>query len=192
MLTAEDFERLLLACSPPGESGPLAERAAVRNRAILWMLFDTGISLSELCALQIMDVDRTHGMVTIRGQGARARCLSLGPQGWGHLLSYLDQHRPKQEELVAWANAGEDHLFLSETRRALTISGIALLFVRLRRRTGIIGEQVSPQILRHSFALRYLQAGGNPCRLQRLLGYEGMAQVKQYLRWHDQLVHDRL
>jgi site-specific recombinase XerC len=44
-------------------------------------------------------------------------------------------------------------------------------------------------MLRHSFALRYLQAGGNPRGLQELLGYEGMAPVRQYLRWQDQLFH---
>ena len=134
-------------------------------------------------------MDCTHGTVAIRGQGARARHLALGPQGLRQLRSYLEQHRPKQGELVVWGNTGEDHLFLSETRRALTISGIALLFVRLRRRAGIIGEQASPQMLRHSFALRYLQAGGSPRRLRELLGYEGTVQVKQYLRWYDQMIH---
>jgi site-specific recombinase XerD len=153
------------------------------------MLFDTGISLSELCALRLGDVDCACGIVTIGGQGARARRLALGPQGLRQVLSYLEQHRPKPEELVAWGNASEDHLFLSETRRALTISGIALLFVRIKKRAGIAGEQVSPQMLRHSFALRYLQMGGNPRRLQEMLGYSGMAQVKQYLRWHEQVVH---
>lgn len=153
------------------------------------MLFETGISLSELCALRVTDVDCTHGIVTIGGQGARARSLALGPQGLHQLLSYLEQHRPKQEELVVWGSPGEDHLFLSETRRALTITGIALLFARLRKRAGVTGKQISPQILRHSFALRYLQAGGIPRRLQEMLGYAGMAQVKQYLQWYDQGVH---
>jgi len=67
---------------------------------------------------------------------------------------------------------------------------VALLFVRLKKRAGIINKQISPQILRHSFALRYLQAGGSPRHLQEVLGYEGMAQVKQYLRWYDQLLHE--
>jgi site-specific recombinase XerD len=48
---------------------------------------------------------------------------------------------------------------------------------------------MSPQNLRHGFALRYLQAGGNPRGLQALLGYEGMAPVRQYLHWQNQLFH---
>ena len=48
-IDADEFARLLLACTPPNETGPIAERAAVRNRAILWVLYDTGIRVSELC-----------------------------------------------------------------------------------------------------------------------------------------------
>jgi site-specific recombinase XerC len=48
ILEAEEFERLLWACAPPNEKSPLAERAAVRNRAILWVLYDTGLRVSEL------------------------------------------------------------------------------------------------------------------------------------------------
>src|SRR5207245_9091471 len=51
----EDFARLLLACTPPGEMGPLADRAAARNRAILWLLYATGIRLSELLGLKLGD-----------------------------------------------------------------------------------------------------------------------------------------
>jgi len=50
---------------------------------------------------------------------------------------------------------------------------------------------MSPQMLRHSFALRYLQAGGNSRGLQALLGYEGMAPVRQYLRWQNHLFHNQ-
>lgn len=122
--------------------------------------------------------------------GTHARILSAGKILMAQ-CAYLEQHRPTQEELAMWGRAGEDYLFLSESRQALTISGVALLFVRLRRRAGITDTQISPQIFRHSFALWYLQAGGSPRHLQELLGYEGMGQVKQYLRWYDQLLHEQ-
>jgi len=51
IFTEEEFEKLLWACAPPNEKSPLAERAAVRNRVILWVLYDTGIRVSELCGL---------------------------------------------------------------------------------------------------------------------------------------------
>ncbi len=64
-------------------------------------------------------------------------------------------------------------------------------FARFRTRAGISDTTMSPQVLRHSFALRYLQAGGNPRGLQALLGYEGMVPVRQYLRWQNQLFHNQ-
>ena len=73
---------------------------------------------------------------------------------------------------------------------SLTNNAVALLFIRLSKRVGSSGMAISPRLLRHSFALRYLQAGGNPHSLKELLGYEGMPQVKRYLAWHDQLVRD--
>ena len=67
-----------------------------------------------------------------------------------------------------------------------------MMFAWFRTRAGISDTTVSPQLLRHSFALRYLQAGGNPRGLQALLGYEGMAPVRQYLRWQNQLFHHQI
>ena len=66
-----------------------------------------------------------------------------------------------------------------------------MVFARFRKRAGSSGDALSPQILRHSFALRYLQAGGNPRGLQELLGYEGMAPVRQYLRWQNHVFHNQ-
>ncbi|HEY6406154.1 MAG TPA: tyrosine-type recombinase/integrase, partial [Ktedonobacteraceae bacterium] len=76
-------------------------------------------------------------------------------------------------------------------KQPLTRNGVTMVFTRFRTRAGLSDTTMSPQILRHSFALRYLQAGGNPRGLQALLGYEGMAPVRQYLRWQDQLFHNQ-
>ena len=51
---------------------------------------------------------------------------------------------------------------------------------------------MTPHNLRHSFALRYLRAGGDPQGLQALMGYEGMAPIRQYLRWYTQLFHEQM
>lgn len=177
-ITAEEFERLLWACAPPNETGPIAERAAVRNRAILWVLYDAGIRVSELCGLRLDSFDRKHGILTVWGKGSKERRIALGQNCQRHLLYYLDHHRPGEEELSEWGNAGEDHLFLSETRLPLTKNGVTLLFARLRKRAGLSGRRVSPHILRHTFAIRYLVAGGDPFSLQELLGHEDMATVK--------------
>lgn len=189
LLDLEGFEQIVIACQPATKQGPHVEQAVARNRAILWLCFDTGMRTSELCALRLGDLDRSLGIITVRGEGARQRRLALGQPALRHLLVYLDQFRPDEEELSVYGRVGEDHLFLSETRLPLTTNMLALLFARLRKRAGLGDKSISPQNLRRNFALRYVQTGGNPRALQELLGYGSITQVKHYLDWYDQLVH---
>jgi site-specific recombinase XerD len=88
-----------------------------------------------------------------------------------HLRAYLDTYRQGAAACRALRGASEDHLFLSETGRPLTKNGMALLFARLRKRAGIRRKGVNPSLIRESFALRFLQTGGEPLILQELLGY---------------------
>ncbi len=171
--------------------GPLADRAAARNRAILWVLYDTGIRLSELCGLRIGDFDRKHGLITVKGKGSKERRIALGQNCLRHLLYYLERHRPDEEELAEWGSAGEDHLFLSETRTPLTINGVTLLFARLRKRAGITDKRISPHIFRHTFAIRYLVLGNDPFSLQELLGHEDMTTVKNYMHMNDETIQSQ-
>jgi len=190
-IDADEFERLLLACAPPHETGPIAERAAVRNRAILWVLYDTGIRVSELCGLRLADFDRKHSILTVTGKGSKERRIALGNNCLRNLLYYLDKHRPDEEELAEWGSAGEDHLFLSETRLPLTKNCVTLLFRRIKERAGITGKLVSPHILRHSFAIRYLVLGNDPFSLQELLGHEDMTTVKNYMHMNDETIQEQ-
>ena len=184
----EEFEQLLVACVPPGESGQMADRAAVRNRAILWLLYDTGIRVSELCGLRLADFDRKHGVITVSGKGSKERRIALGSNCLRNLLYYLDRHRPGEEELAEWGSAGEDHLFLAETRTPLTKNGVEMLFSRIRKRSGITDKRISPHILRHTFAVRYLVLGNDPFSLQELLGHEDMTTVKNYMHMNDETI----
>jgi site-specific recombinase XerD len=187
----EEFEQLLQACTPPSETGPIADRAAVRNRAILWLLYDTGIRVSELCGLRLGDFDRRHGVITVTGKGSKERRVALGQNCLRNLLYYLDRHRPDEEELAEWGSAGEDHLFLAETRTPLTKNGVEMLFARLRKRAGITGKRISPHILRHTFAVRYLVLGNDPFSLQGLLGHDDMTTVKNYMHMNDATIQEQ-
>lgn len=176
-LAPQEWEGLLLACHSARKADVLAERAMARNRAILCLLFDTGMRVSEVCALRLCDVNREHGILLIRGKGAQARRLTLR-----HLRVYLDTSRLGMAAPIEQTGACQDHLFLSETGRPLTKNGMALLFGRLRKRAGIRRKGVNPSLLRESFALRYLQTGGEPLMLQELLGYTEQATSTRYQR----------
>ena len=108
-----------------------------------------------------------------------------------NLLHYLDRHRPGKEELTEWGSAGEDHLFLAETRTPLTKNGVEMLFKRVRERAGITYKRISPHILRHTFAIRYLVLGNDPFSLQELLGHEDMATVKLYMHMNDATIQEQ-
>ncbi len=190
-ITPEEFERLLLACTPPNETGPMATRAAVRNRAILWVLYDSGIRVSELCGLRLSDFDRKQGILTVKGKGSKERRIALGSNCQRNLLYYLDRYRPDQEELAEWGSSGEDHLFLSETRLPLTKNGMTQLFARLRKRSGITGKRISPHILRHTFAIRYLVLGNDPFSLQELLGHSDLSTVQNYMHMSDETIQEQ-
>ena len=190
-ITDEEFERLLLACAPPNETGSFAERAAVRNRAILWLLYDTGIRVSELTNLRVEDLDRKKGVVTVLGKGSKERRIALGQNCLRNLSYYLDKHRPDEEELADWGSAGEDHLFLSETRLPLTKNGMEMLFKRLKTRAGITGKRISPHIFRHTFAMNYLIKSNDPFSLQELLGHEDLTTVLNYIHMNDTVLQEQ-
>lgn len=187
----EEFERLLQACIPPHESGALVERAGARNRAILWLFYDTGIRVSELCSLRMSNLDRKRGVLTVIGKGSKERRIAIGNNCLRQLLHYLDRHRPDEKELAEWGSAGEDHLFLSETRMPITKNGVEMLFKRLKERAGITGKRISPHILRHTFAMNYLIKSNDPFSLQELLGHEDLTTVLNYIHMNDTILQEQ-
>jgi site-specific recombinase XerD len=188
-VSSATFDRVMRAGFSQAAKAPGAKHLAARDQALLWVLFDTGITVSELCALHLADLDQHTGVLRVRGKGGKERQMPLGATCLSHLRAYLKRMEPTTTRGLARRHAGGDPLFASRGKQPLTRNGVSMVFARLRKRAGISDTTMSPQNLRHSFALRYLQAGGNPRGLQALLGYEGMAPVRQYLRWQHQWFH---
>ena len=172
------FDQTMRASFSRKTKAPEVKRTALRDRALL-------------CALRLADLDEHAGLLSVRGKGGKERQIPLGATCLSHLRAYLKQMEPATKRGLSRRHAGGDPLFASQGKQPLTRNGVAMVFARLRTRAGISDITMSPQVLRHSFALRYLQAGGNPRGLQELLGYVDMAPVRQYLRWHDQLFHNQ-
>jgi site-specific recombinase XerD len=179
LIELEEFERLLQACGPAGE---LTDHATTRNRALLWLFLESGLLVSEVCALRLRDVDREHRLLRVQGKGSKERQIPLREKGLYHLSVYLDQHRLKE----AVGQAEEAPLFFSETRQPLTPNAITLLFLRLTTRADITGKGISPSLLRDTCAVRFLQAGGGLRALQEVLGLDTPVSVKRYQRFCDQ------
>ncbi|BCL83690.1 hypothetical protein ccbrp13_61550 [Ktedonobacteria bacterium brp13] len=185
LLDPQEWERLLLACRSLGGKTVRAEQAAARNQAILWVLAETGMRTSEVCELRLSDVDREQGVLRVRGKGSRQRWIVLKPEGLRCLLMYLDHYRLETGQGVKGRRIGDEPLFVSEVGCPLRKNGIELLFGRLRRRAGITRKEVGPSLLRDTFAVRYLQTGGDVFALRELLGQEESARVKRVLRMRE-------
>jgi site-specific recombinase XerD len=179
VVSPDVFERLLGACVLPGA---LMDHATARNQALLWLFLETGVSVAEVCALRVRDVDREQGHVSIQGTGAHARQVRLGENGLRHLLLYLEAYRLK----VPGGTAGEDVLFCSEAHQPLTPNAITQLFRRLRERAGITEQQISPTMLRDTFAVRYLHTGGSPSQLRKVLGLGARTPITRYQKRSEQ------
>jgi len=179
--TEEEIRRILRACeytrtAVTNRRVPFAMRrpTALRDRALVLLLLDTGIRASECARLTIGDVDLVAGEVTIRphGSGAksRGRHVYLGKAARRALWRYL-----------ASREDGEDHdapLFVSRSGRAMTRHTIRNICRSLGKRTGV---HCYPHRFRHTFAIMYLRNGGDVFTLQRLLGHSSLDMVKRYL-----------
>jgi integrase/recombinase XerD len=171
------FERVLAAChTTRTKQATTVNAAPARNRALLWVLWDTGLLVSEVCALNLEDVDLAQETLHVQGKGSRGRVLPLTPQVQQALTVYLEQYR-----LRAGKHGASDPLFLSEQRARLTRNGFTLLFRRLCGRAGLEDRRLTPTMLRDMFAMRFLQTGGPPQALQRLLGLAESTSITRYL-----------
>ncbi|MDQ3689402.1 MAG: tyrosine-type recombinase/integrase, partial [Chloroflexota bacterium] len=138
----------------------LLAAAAERDRAVVLLLLDTGLRVSEVVGIRLGDL-RPDGSIKVLGKGAAERIVPVGGAARRAIGTYLAQR--------GFGAAGE-RLFLNQGDQALTTSGVSQLLRRLRRRTGV-SVRCNPHTFRHTFAHNYLVNGGDALSLQRILGH---------------------
>ncbi len=146
-----------------------------RDYAMLLVLMDTGIRVSELCGLTLNDVH--DGYLTVFGKGAKEREVGLGPTAARALWKDLHQHRP---HLIN--SEQERHVFVGYRGIPLLRNGVSQLVQRIGERAGISGGRISPHTFRHTFARGWLENGGEIFKLSRVLGHSEMQTTQIYLR----------
>ena len=152
---------------------------AARNRAILWLVLETGLQICEVCRVRLADVDRADATVTVRGKSGHIRTFPLSADGQRALDTYLDQARltPTWEPAVPEAR---DRLLLTEQRHPLPKKSLTLLLKRLSQRAAFTKTPICPSMLRDTYAIRFLQAGAELTALQKQLGVADLVWVKRY------------
>ncbi len=145
---------------------------SIRDRAILDLFYGTGIRLSELTQLNLLDVDFSRGIVRVMGKGSKERILPLGRKNRESVQKYLNQ-RP------ALNPHQTDALFLNKNGNRLSTRGVQQI---VRKWLSQISnkEKLSPHVLRHSFATHLLDHGADLNAVKEFLGHESLSTTQIY------------
>jgi len=145
-----------------------------RDRAILEILYATGIRVSELLGLRTSDLDLAEGMVRVKGKGSRERLVPFGTAAAQAAGIYLREVRPGLDK-----GGSGGALFLNRRGKGLSRMAIWNLVQDAVGRTGL-EKRVSPHTLRHSFATHLLEGGADLAAVQELLGHADISTTQIY------------
>jgi integrase/recombinase XerD len=164
-----DVERLLSAVSV-GDTP-----AALRDRAVLEVLYGSGARISEAVGLDVDDIDLEQGSVRLFGKGSKERIVPLGSYAREAVTAYTVRVRPE----MAGKGKGTPALFLNQRGGRLSRQS-AWAAIRAAAETADLGAKVSPHTLRHSFATHLLDGGADVRVVQELLGHASVTTTQIY------------
>jgi integrase/recombinase XerD len=167
VLDGSDVERLIEA---PDRTDPRGRRDA----AMLEVLYATGLRVSELCGLRLRDLHLDAGYLRCMGKGSKERVVPMGGEANAALQAYLAEGRP-----ALLAGRRSEILFVGRSGTALTRQGFWKLLKAHARRAGIQAN-LSPHVVRHSFATHLLENGADLRAVQLLLGHADISTTQIY------------
>ncbi len=143
----------------------------VRDRAILELLYSSGLRVSELTGLNVDDVNTRESLMKVRGKGKKERIVPIGSKAIDAMKSYTIERMLMKSRDKA--------LFLNRMGKRLTDRGVRRIVVKYARALAYHG-QIGPHTLRHSFASHLLQSGADLRVIQELLGHSSLSTTQKY------------
>ena len=143
----------------------------VRDRAILELLYSSGLRVSEVAGLNVEDVNTREGLVKVRGKGKKERIVPMGSKAVEAIRGYMTEKILLKKKSKT--------LFLNKRGTELSERGIRRIVVKYARLIGVSG-QIGPHTLRHTFASHLLQAGADLRVIQELLGHASLSTTQKY------------
>lgn len=166
-LSIEEVDRLLDAPDPATPQGG-------RDRAMLQLLYATGMRVTELVTLPLQALHRELGVLRVRGKGDKERLTPVGREALAAVERYLENDRPA---LLKKRAAVE--LFVTSRGRGMTRQGFWVLLKKYRLLAGV-SKEISPHLLRHSFATHLLERGADLRSVQMMLGHSDISSTQIY------------
>jgi integrase/recombinase XerD len=182
VLTVEEVDALLSART---EETP----AGLRDRALLELLYSSGLRISEAVGLDREDLSLEEGLVRVVGKGDRERQVPVGEVAVAWLKRYVDGPRQAWLEAAPGAHARGGPLFVSERGRRLDRRRAWEMLVATARTAGL-KEGISPHTLRHSFATHLLEGGADLRIVQELLGHASISTTQLYTHLTGERIKD--
>jgi len=166
-LSVEEIERILKACQ-------IDPRLAVRDKALIEVLYGCGLRISELAGLRVGDIEFEAGFVKVIGKGNKQRLVPLGEFARGAIEEYLDD--PIRRKHPA---SGSHPIFINRSGSTLSRVGLWKVIRKLVLRAGIT-KAVTPHTFRHSFATHLLAGGADLRTVQEMLGHADISTTEIY------------
>jgi integrase/recombinase XerD len=169
----------------PAEAERLIEAAngttprALRDSAIVELLYGAGLRVGELVSLDKSSVDLDERLVRALGKGSKERIVPVGRRAVDALRRYLSRGRPYLD------TRHRPELFLNAKGGPLTRAGVFLILRRLAGKAGLEPERIHPHLLRHSFATHLLEGGADLRSVQEMLGHADLATTELYTHVSD-------
>jgi integrase/recombinase XerD len=166
-LSESEIERLLHA--------PADTPLGLRDRAMLELMYATGLRVSELVGITAAQVNLRQGVLRVLGKGGKERLVPLGDEAAHWLQCYVAEARP-----FLLKGGRSDALFVSNRRTAMTRQMFWTLVRKHALVAGIPAARISPHVLRHSFATHLLNHGADLRALQLMLGHSSLSTTQIY------------
>jgi site-specific recombinase XerD len=175
VLRAPEAAELVEAPPAPDPAGedPLERAIALRDRAVLELLYGCGLRVGEVAGLTVDRVDPDRGRVLVLGKGNKERDLPMSDYAVGAIRDYLREGRP------ALTSDADGRLFFNRRRNPFSTRDIRAMLDRYAARM-LPGRRVTPHTLRHSYATHLLEGGADIRAVQELLGHASVATTQRY------------
>lgn len=161
-LTVEEMEKIL---NTPSEKN----WQCLRDKAILELLYSTGIRVGELTSLRIGDIDFFQEILKVKGKGKKERIVPVGRYALNALIEYTEKRPPARGQFV----------FLNKYGKRLTERSVERIIDKYAKKAGI-GKKITPHTFRHTFATHMLDRGADLRTVQELLGHERITTTQIY------------